>query len=172
MSKYVLKFVLPLFGIALLSIGQAQARQFDHSHHPGVVHAAYQFEKSAKQMHRYLYRTLGRAYLTKSARELIHAARHYRRTLENYEPYRYQRRKFAELAARFHDFRGEYRHAYLPQSRRTYRAIRRLHQSFRDLRYETRHTRHRRLTYRSRGNHRRDYRRWPSSDIAVLDDSP
>ncbi len=172
MKKYVLRFVLPLIGITLLSMGQAQARQSYHPHHPGVVHAAYQFEKSAQHMHRYLYHTLGRAYLAKSARQLTRAAKHYRRVLERREPYRYQQRQFEELAARFHDFRSEYRHAYVPESRRTYQAIRRLNGSFRDLRNETRHARHHRDRYRSHGSYRRDHQRWPSSDVAVLEDSP
>ncbi len=172
MKKYVLRFVLPVIGIALLSIGQAQARQSYQSQHQGVEHAAYRFEKSAKHMHRYLYDTLGRAYLTKSARKLIRAAKHYRRALKHHEPYRYQRRQFAELAARFRDFRSEYRHAYLPESRRTHQAIRRLNASFRDLRHETRHAGHHRAQYRSRGSYRGDHQRWPRGDFAVLEDSP
>jgi hypothetical protein len=47
-----------------------------------------------------------------------------------------------------------------------------LNRSFWDLRHETRHARHHRLQYRRHGSYRRDHQRWPSSDVAVLDDSP
>lgn len=167
MNKHVSRFVLPLIGITLLSMGQAHARQSYYSQHRCVVHAAYQFEKSAKHMHRYVYHTLGRAYLTKSARKLIHAAKHYRYALRHHQSYRYQRRQFEELTALFRDFRREYRHAHLPESRRTHQAIGRLIRSFRDLKHETSHARHCR-----RGSYRSDHQRWPSSDVAVFDDSP
>lgn len=172
MKKYVSRFVLPLIGITLLSMGQAQARQSHHSHHQGVVHAAYQFEKAAKHMHRYLHHTLGRDYLTNSARKLTRNAKRYRRALEHGASYRSQRRQFEELAARFREFHSEYRHAYLPESRRTHRAIRRLSESFWELRHETRHARHHRYRYRRLPGYRGEHRRWPSRDLAVLDDSP
>lgn len=172
MKTQVLRFFLPIIGITLLTMGQAQARQSHYLRHSGVVQAAYQFEKSAKLMQRYLYHTLGRAYLTKSAHRLSRAARRYRHALERHEPYRYQRRQFQELADRFHDFRSEYRYADLPESRRGHRAMRRLNRSFRDLRHETRHARDRRYQDRSHGRYRRDYQSWSGSDVAVLDDSP
>lgn len=169
MKKHILRFVLPLIGITLLNTGQAQARQPHYSHQHGAVHAAHRFEKAAKHMHHHLHHTLGRDYLTKSARKLFRAAKRYRRALEYHQPSRYQRRQFEELAARFHDFRGEYYDANLPQSRRTRQGIRRLKRSFQDLRYEARHSRY---SYRRHSRFRDDYRRRQSSDVAVLDDAP
>ncbi len=172
MKRLIVGFILPLIGISLFSIGRAEARQFDDSHHRGVLHAAYRFEKAAKHMHRQLRHALGRDELTWSARGLARAAKQFRHALEHGEPYRYQRRQFRRLTARFQDFRHQYRHAYLPEWRPADRAIRRLRRAFRDLRYETHHARDHRRSYRRSGRELGDYRPWLNSDVALVEDSP
>ena len=174
MKKLATSFALPFAAVLLLTMGQAQAREYYHSHHDELVSAARQFEQAATTMDRVLRHVRGKAYAAKSARRLSRAARQYRRDLDHRMSYRDLRGEFANLAAYFHDFRHDYQQTNRAHTRRANKAVQWLADSFRDLHHEVRSAGHQKWKYRWYGKRSNEYqkRRRDGRDIAVIDYAP
>ena len=174
MKKLVTNFALPFAAVLLLTMGQAQAREYYHPHHDELVTAARQFERATRTVDRVLRDTRGKSYVTKSARRLSRAARQYRRDLDHRMSYRDQRGEFENLAAYFQDFCHAYRQTNRTHTRRANEAVRWLAHSFRDFNHEVRFAGYRKGKYRWYGKRSNEYqkRRRDGRDIAVIDYAP
>jgi hypothetical protein len=172
----VIRYALPVAGLVLLSIGQAQAHGPHRGDRVGLVSSAHQFEEAAERMHYVLGDTLGRARVTKNARRLAHAAHDYRRAVRRGKPARYLKGKFHRLARHFDDFRQQFRHDEdLHHDRRTRRAMRWLVRSFRTLRSDTHNTLRTYRRYdepRHWGDYEHRHRRHRQWNAEVVDNSP